>query len=536
MSSGKKRGRPGPALTIGIPMVLASFAGSWSYARFKDAPAAAATAPASPASSVRPAEPVTIVVAGDPWSGYSTFRGEPRLAALLAKDNVTLRYLDEEKYYDQDYRMDALARGEIDLAVTTLDAFLQHGDKHRTEGRYPGTIVLAIDESSGGDAIFLEKGRRGFDDVRPADKVCFAAATPSEHLWDFASLAFSKLGDDREKDNGVVAKDCWDKLVAGTVQIAVLWQPYTALAIKAGYRKVFATGGQADDVILDIGVANRAALTTKRAGFQRLVAAYFKTIDAYQKDPTAHGEFVTKDCGADCRGDANLGAAVLDGIDFLTFEENLCLWFGHCATPSKLAPRVGRTGRLLVAKGKLPENSVPEPADVIDDSFLLALRQERINASRLAQEVAGPGTKVEEPTFVATEPSYSYTAQGAATAENVGTLQLPQVFFDERSYALGDAGKRTVADIADRLRSFPALCVRIHGYTNSRGEPAANRRLSSLRALAIAGELMRLDPTAFPRERFEVQGFGSQRPVLAGGVEDLEASRRTEFALFECTH
>lgn len=522
-------------------MVLASFAGSWTYAKFRDTPPAAASSPAAgatnrvaePATS-RLAAPATLVVAGDPWSGYSTFRGEPRLAALLAKDNVTLRYLDEEKYYDQNYRMEALARGEIDLALTTLDAFLQHGANQRKDGRYPGSILLALDESSGGDAIFLEKGRRGFDDVRPDDKVCFAAATPSEHLWDFASLSFSKLGDDLVKDNGVVAKDCWEKLAAGKVQIAVLWQPYTALAEKAGYRKVFATGGQADDVILDIGVANRAALTAKRAAFQRLIAAYFKTIDAYQKDTAAHGEFLTKDCGSDCQGDPSLGGAVLDGIDFLTFEENLCLWFGHCATPSKLAPRIGRTGRLLVAKGKLAANAVPEAADVIDDSFLLTLKQERVDASRLAQEVAGPGTKVQEATFVATDPAYSYTVRSGEVVANVGTLQLPQVFFDERSYALGEASKRTVADIADRLRSFPALCVRIHGYTNSRGEPAANRRLSFLRALAIAGELTRIDPTAFPRERFEVQGFGSQRPVLTGGIEDLDASRRTEFTLFEC--
>jgi outer membrane protein OmpA-like peptidoglycan-associated protein len=542
MTTGKKRGRPGPALTIGIPMILASFAGSWVYAKFKDTPGtpapvasvAVAPAPATGTTS-RLAVPTTIVVAGDPWSGYSTFRGEPRLAALLAKDNVTIRYLDEEKYYDQNYRMDALARGEIDLAVTTLDAFLQHGANHRKDGQYPGTILFGIDESSGGDAIFLEKGRLGFDDIRPDDKVCFAAATPSEHLWDFASLSFSKLSDDLVKDNGVVAKDCWEKLVAGKVQIAVLWQPYTALARKAGYRKVFATGGQADDVILDIGVANRAAVTAKRAAFQRLVAAYFKTIDAYQKDTAAHGAFVTKDCGPDCRGDASLGRAVLDGIDFLTFEENLCIWFGHCATPSKLAPRIGKTGRLLVAKGKLAADAVPDPAGIIDDSFLLGLKQERVNAAKLAQEIAGPGTKIEEPIFAATDPAYSYTVPGAETAANVGTLELPQVFFDERSYALGDAAKRTVADIADRLRSFPALCVRVYGYTNSHGDAGANRRLSLLRALAIAGELTRIDPTAFPKARFDIQGFGSLRPILVGGAEDLDASRRTEFTLFECT-
>src|SRR5262245_25771714 len=160
MMTSKRRGRPGPALTIGIPTVVAAFAGSWGYAYLNDgggrhavsaeqAALAPATAPAAPT------EPTTFKVAADPWSGYSTFRKEPRFAAALAKDQITLEYLDEEKYYDQNERLRALAAGEIDLALTTLDAFLQFGAKHLQGGQYPGTIIFGIDESAGGDAIFL---------------------------------------------------------------------------------------------------------------------------------------------------------------------------------------------------------------------------------------------------------------------------------------------------------------------------------------------------------------------------------------------
>jgi hypothetical protein len=156
-----------------------------------------------------PMGPITLRVAADPWSGYSTFRSEPRLGSALAKHDVSLKYLDEEKYYDQNERMRALGAGEIDIALTTLDAFLQHGSKNLSEGAYPGVILFGIDESAGGDAIFLAKGRKGFDEVRPTDKVCFATGTPSEHLWDFASLNFANLGDNLAQDNGVVAADCW---------------------------------------------------------------------------------------------------------------------------------------------------------------------------------------------------------------------------------------------------------------------------------------------------------------------------------------
>ena len=46
-----------------------------------------------------------------------------------------------------------------------------------------------------------------------------------------------------------------------------------------------------------------------------------------------------------------------------------------------------------------------------------------------------------------------------------------------------------VAVIADKLRSFPAMCVRVTGYTNSKGDPSANKQLSKLRALVITQEL-----------------------------------------------
>ena len=536
MKQKKLRGRPGPALTIGIPVLLAIGGAIYAYRHFSGSDNERASAPEK--EQPEPSGPVTVRVAADPWSGYSTFRGEPRFKAELAKEQITVEYRDDEKYYDQNERMRALGAGEIDLALTTLDAFLQHGAAHRQKGQYPGVILFGIDESAGGDAIFLTKGKKSFDEVKPTDKVCYAEGTPSEHLWDFASLTFASLDAGLGKDVGVVAEDCWKKLKAGEVQVGVLWQPFTALAEKEGYPKVFATGGQADDVILDIAVANRDFVAKHRAGVQKLVAAYFKTIDSYQRDEAAHGAFITRDCGPDCSADSALGRAVLSGIDFLTVEENLCLWYGQCGQPNKLVPRVGKTAKLLIAKGKLKPQDLPDAKSIIDESFLLALKGEREHKAQLAAEVAGPETKhAQLPALSAEETKYEYMVPGAEDASpraGIGTLKLPSVFFPEGSYQLDENAKSVIGAIADKLRSFPAMCVRVAGYTNSKGDPAANKKLSKLRALVITQELTRLDPSAFPTNRFVVRGMGAEAPVLANGNEDIRASRRTEFTLFEC--
>ncbi len=498
----------------------------------------AVAGPEGSADAARVAGLEVVRVAGDPWSGYSSFRGEPRLKAALAQSGLALEYLDQAELYDQDKRMQALAEGRIDLALTTIDAYLQHGTKHRRGGRYPGVIVWNIDESNGGDAIFLSQGRAGFDAVQTTDRVCFAAGTPSEHLWDFASLSFSTLDARLVHDNALVASGCWEKLRAGQVQIAVLWQPSTAIAVKAGYPKVFATGGQADDVIVDVAVVNREYLASHQSSVSRLAKAYFDTLDWHLSHPEEHAQLITEDCGPDCEKDVELGRAVLDGIDFLTERENSCLWWGHCSTPAKMPERIRKTGQLLAAKGKILVEELPDPASILDDSILRELRPEAA-ADSASVEPGALTTRVRALNAPPLEKRYAYDASASAKREdaNVGTLRLPSIYFPEASSVLDQNAESVVHVIADRLRAFPALCVRIHGHTNSAGNPASNRALSEARARSIARHLSQLDAVAFPAARFDVQGLGSTAPVRnSNREEDFAASRRTEFKLFRCEH
>jgi outer membrane protein OmpA-like peptidoglycan-associated protein len=522
----RKRGAGlNPVIAIGLPVLAVIGISLISYASKLGDQAAATLASAPP--------PTRLKVAGDPSSSYSTFRKEPLLTAALSEDHIELEYLDEERYYDPSERMRALAVGNLDIAVMTLDAFIQFGARYQKAGKYPAVILFAIDESSGGDAMFMAKGRSSFDDVRPGDEVCFAPGTPSEHLWDFASLSFAALNNGLTEEKVAVARDCWEKLEAGRVEIAVLSQPHTALAVKAGYPKVFATGGPADDLILDVVVARRDALANKRPTLQQFVGAYFETVDAHVQDPAAHAAFVTTDCGRDCASDQALGAAVLGTIDFLTLDENVCLWFGFCGEPNKMVDRIGKTGRLLVAKGKVDAHALPEPALLLDTSFLEVLKEERARGARVAATPARPETKDrEEP--ASKERVYSYTAGAAKAGNVVGTLELPNVAFSEASHAINEEARAKIGVIAETLRGFPALCVRIVGHTNSTGDKEANRLLSKSRAAAIAAQLTTSDPNAFPKERFDVQGMGSDRPVLVDGAEDKKASRRTEFTLINC--
>src|SRR5687768_7945053 len=95
-------GRPGPALTIGVPLILVAAGGFFAYTKLikpaldeKQKQITDEKLDASTSVSGKKYSKM-IRVAGDPWSGYSTFRGEPRLAAELGKSDVGIEYIDDE--------------------------------------------------------------------------------------------------------------------------------------------------------------------------------------------------------------------------------------------------------------------------------------------------------------------------------------------------------------------------------------------------------------------------------------------------------
>src|SRR6187431_1866779 len=114
-------GRPGPVLTIGVPLVILIAGGYFAWQKLispaLDEKQREAKEEALGKSTSIKKYGTMIRVAGDPWSGYSTFRNEPRLASALAKDDIGIEYIDDEKLYDQDARMAALAAGKIDVAL-----------------------------------------------------------------------------------------------------------------------------------------------------------------------------------------------------------------------------------------------------------------------------------------------------------------------------------------------------------------------------------------------------------------------------------
>ncbi|HWM21228.1 MAG TPA: fasciclin domain-containing protein [Ilumatobacteraceae bacterium] len=80
--------------------------------------------------------------------------------------------------------------------------------------------------------------------------------------------------------------------------------------------------------------------------------------------------------------------------------------------------------------------------------------------------------------------------------------------------------------IAGIVERFDGVTITIEGHTDSDGVPAENQVLSEQRAVTVLAGLVE---RGVPFADLAAVGLGSTQPILVGGVEDKDASRRIEF-------
>ncbi len=104
-----------------------------------------------------------------------------------------------------------------------------------------------------------------------------------------------------------------------------------------------------------------------------------------------------------------------------------------------------------------------------------------------------------------------------------------QVFFDTDSTAINERGRMIIRTVANVVKYDDLVRVTIIGKTDSVGSPAANNRLSQLRADNVRNALIAL---AVPPSRIDTSwaGEGKQDTVTAKNVSD-QSNRVVDIAV-----
>jgi outer membrane protein OmpA-like peptidoglycan-associated protein len=102
-------------------------------------------------------------------------------------------------------------------------------------------------------------------------------------------------------------------------------------------------------------------------------------------------------------------------------------------------------------------------------------------------------------------------------------FDFDRLLFDTNAATLEPSSQEQLQNVANILKAYPNVHVRIGGYTDDQGDAAANLKLSQDRADNVMQQIVALgiDPT-----RMDAKGYGEDHPVADNSTEAGRAQNR----------
>ncbi len=283
-----------------------------------DATAPAVAPTARPTPSPTPAPPIRIGLG--PWVGFGPF------------------YLAQAKgfFRDEDVRVElkvltglaernaALKSGAIDALAAPVDYFvLAAGNGLDT------TIIMAIDESRGGDGIVARRSIRRVEDLR-GKRVALQRGLPGEFFLRAllrqrgVSLAALRTSDMETAQAGAA-------FLARSVDAAVLWEPWLTRAVREGGGHVLASTREFPDLIVDCLAFNQQSLARAPLQAAAVMKALLRAIDYWKAHPEESNALMAPHFEVS----AEKYAAILEGLRFADLARNKA-YFGTLERPGPI--------------------------------------------------------------------------------------------------------------------------------------------------------------------------------------------------------
>ena len=113
--------------------------------------------------------------------------------------------------------------------------------------------------------------------------------------------------------------------------------------------------------------------------------------------------------------------------------------------------------------------------------------------------------------------------ESATPATRETWFEFDRLNFETDSARIRADSQEQLRNTAAILKAYPQVRVKIGGYTDNSGDPAANRRLSEERAMAVMNTLKDDGVTA---DRLEAEGYGDQHPIADNSTPEGRARNR----------
>ncbi len=124
-------------------------------------------------------------------------------------------------------------------------------------------------------------------------------------------------------------------------------------------------------------------------------------------------------------------------------------------------------------------------------------------------EISAPATGIERQIV-------DFIEEPSKGVEGATWFNFDRLLFETGSVELKPESMDQLRNVAEILKSYPRVTVKIGGYTDNVGDPAANLKLSQDRASNVMGRLVEL---GVPADRMSAEGYGEQHPVADNSTE-----------------
>jgi len=412
----------------------------------------------------------------DSFSGYAVFRSESFLEKL-AERGIKLELADDGADYSK--RIRALRKGDVQLAVFTVDALIKTtaeiGDK-----RPPATIVAVVDETRGADAMVAYK--RAVPNVMALnDSRTQFVLTPDSPSETLARVVKAHFNLDALTNNSFVeadgAEDVFKRYKASppeTRQIFVLWEPYVSKVLENPNMHVVVDSSKFRGYIVDVIVANEDYLVKNEEVVADFVDAYFEVLHANTGKMV---QFVLEDAKALQEPvTAAQAKKLVEGIRWKNAPEN----YAHFGLQKDQAIQhiediIGNITDVLEKTDGVDRDPTDGNPRFLYSKDVLARLQKTV-AARPDETIRPDEVKLRE-----------LSPAEWDQLEPVGVFEVPPLSFPRGSAKLTRQSEMALDDLVGKLQTWPDYYVLVRGNALQDSDPeiyAANASLAQDRAKA----------------------------------------------------
>ncbi len=416
-----------------------------------------------------------VTIALDGFSGYAVLRS-PEFASALNEQGIKLTLKDDGADYSK--RLNALARGEVDMAVFTIDALVKASAESNS---LPATIVAVIDETVGADAIVGYKSKfPNVDALNTAEtRFVLTPNSPSETL---ARVVMSRFQLDELPENPFIeardASDVYAKYQQSkpTDPVAyVVWEPYITQMLKNDRVGVVVDSSRFPSTIVDVLVASDDFIAKNADTATAVVRAYLAANYKYRSTDDRVALVMNDAATAGAALTREEATRLVDGVWWKNTQENLAHAGIRTGTRlPHLEDMIAGITRVLLDSGSIKTDPTDGHPNYLYNDVVI-------------RELADFHPGVDSEDIRGTELPMLSDAQWNALVE-VGTARAPTLVFARGTATLTERSRKLLDELAGTLQSTRYYVI-VRGNASLIGDAAANKKLAEARAREVESYL-----------------------------------------------